>query len=306
MDQIYEDIPSKLSELENDLEIGGTVEITNGAPTKESTVMTLNPNAEEVNLYTAEEIDTMLQNLPSGEGGINLDVQIDGISIVENGVANIPIAGYENGVVNREGLLTTKQGYGFEHLYNEKYLILGNPNSYGYLEKRKTAWQPKYHALLVSNLDKAVKLAMCDGQGDEWTSEEKASARDRMGLGWRYIDTVEFADVSQVEIIFPQEYDEFMIIGDVEGSGSSSTVYPRATYYHTDGFSQQASLPFSDFYPSDKKEHYELVFEKMDSENGPLFKVSGFQKTDYVKGKMKHNYQTTGWDRHFDSNNEYQ
>ena len=33
------------------------VEITDGEPTKESTVMTLNPNAEEVNLYTAEEID---------------------------------------------------------------------------------------------------------------------------------------------------------------------------------------------------------------------------------------------------------
>lgn len=33
------------------------IEITDGEPTKESTVMTLNPNAEEVNLYTAEEID---------------------------------------------------------------------------------------------------------------------------------------------------------------------------------------------------------------------------------------------------------
>ena len=42
------------------------VEITSGEPTKESTVMTLNPNAEEVNLYTAPEIDEMLQNLPSG------------------------------------------------------------------------------------------------------------------------------------------------------------------------------------------------------------------------------------------------
>lgn len=33
------------------------IEVTSGEPTKESTVMTLNPNAEEVNLYTAEEID---------------------------------------------------------------------------------------------------------------------------------------------------------------------------------------------------------------------------------------------------------
>lgn len=33
------------------------IEITDGEPTKASTVMTLNPNAEEVKLYTAEEID---------------------------------------------------------------------------------------------------------------------------------------------------------------------------------------------------------------------------------------------------------
>lgn len=48
-----EEFAQKLAE-----EIGG-VEITDGEPTKESTVMTLNPNAEEINIYTAEEIDVM-------------------------------------------------------------------------------------------------------------------------------------------------------------------------------------------------------------------------------------------------------
>lgn len=58
-------IPTKLSDLENDLEleVEGTVEITDGEPTKESTVMTLNPNAEEVNLYTAKEIDEVISKL---------------------------------------------------------------------------------------------------------------------------------------------------------------------------------------------------------------------------------------------------
>ena len=41
-----------------DVDIGG-VEITDGEPTKESTVMTLNPNADDINIYTAEEIDVM-------------------------------------------------------------------------------------------------------------------------------------------------------------------------------------------------------------------------------------------------------
>lgn len=57
--KMAKEIPTKLSDLENDLEleVEGTVEITDGEPTKESTVLTVNPNAEEVHLYTAEEID---------------------------------------------------------------------------------------------------------------------------------------------------------------------------------------------------------------------------------------------------------
>lgn len=63
--KMAKEIPTKLSDLENDLEleVEGTVEITDGEPTKASTVMTLNPNAEEVNLYTAEEIDEVISKL---------------------------------------------------------------------------------------------------------------------------------------------------------------------------------------------------------------------------------------------------
>ena len=45
---------------------GGTVEITADAPTKENTVLAVNPEAEEVNVYTAEEVDYKLTRvLPS-------------------------------------------------------------------------------------------------------------------------------------------------------------------------------------------------------------------------------------------------
>ena len=37
--------------------LGGTVEITSGGPTKEQTVLTVDPDAEEINVYTAEEVD---------------------------------------------------------------------------------------------------------------------------------------------------------------------------------------------------------------------------------------------------------
>ena len=45
----------------------GGVEITDGEPTKSSTVMTLNPNAEEVQLYTAPEIDAMFDAFINAE-----------------------------------------------------------------------------------------------------------------------------------------------------------------------------------------------------------------------------------------------
>ena len=56
-----EEFAQKLAE-----EIGG-VEITDGEPTKASTVMTLNPNAEEVQLYTAPEIDDMFDAFINAE-----------------------------------------------------------------------------------------------------------------------------------------------------------------------------------------------------------------------------------------------
>lgn len=46
--------------------VKGLVEITEGRPTKKGTVLTVDPKAEEVRLYTADEIDVMMQNIPSG------------------------------------------------------------------------------------------------------------------------------------------------------------------------------------------------------------------------------------------------
>ena len=54
----------------NDIkDFGGTVEITSKAPEKKNTVLTINPYAEEINLYSAEEIDEMFASLETGSGG---------------------------------------------------------------------------------------------------------------------------------------------------------------------------------------------------------------------------------------------
>ena len=97
--KMAKELPTKLSDLENDLEleVEGTVEITDGEPTKASTVMTLNPNAEEVNLYTAEEFDEVISKLSedianlkqngTGENTGFSDAFIDALSAFMDGVA---------------------------------------------------------------------------------------------------------------------------------------------------------------------------------------------------------------------------
>ena len=57
------ELSEEIADLKESENVGtdfGGVEITSGEPTKDTTVMTLNPNAEEVHLYTAEEIDAKI------------------------------------------------------------------------------------------------------------------------------------------------------------------------------------------------------------------------------------------------------
>lgn len=51
---------------ENLGKMGGTIEVTSGLPTKDNTVVTINPNGSEVNIYTAEEVDALLSNVSGG------------------------------------------------------------------------------------------------------------------------------------------------------------------------------------------------------------------------------------------------
>lgn len=56
-----EDVSKTIEHVVNDF--GGTVEVTSGLPQKEQTVLTVDPDGDEVNLYTAEEIDGMMEEL---------------------------------------------------------------------------------------------------------------------------------------------------------------------------------------------------------------------------------------------------
>lgn len=97
------------------------------------------------------------------------DVRIDGESIVQDGVAEIPIA-------------TNNGKYGLVKLTGDFYGIM---NDNGMLKLKRVSnnfidMRLDYGAPITSgNIDYAVKAAMSDGKGDTWTDTEKTGAWTR-------------------------------------------------------------------------------------------------------------------------------
>lgn len=104
------------------------------------------------------------------DGGGDLDVRIDGQSIVQDGVAEIPIVKQNN---LSPGLIRIYKDYGIM-CSNEGYAMLIN----------YTEWINKrifQGAIYNNNLDYAIKVAMCDGKGAAWTDAERLACLLRMG-----------------------------------------------------------------------------------------------------------------------------
>lgn len=111
-----------------------------------------------------------------GGGSTVNDIKIQGNSIVENGIAEIPIStGYGT--------------YGLQKVYGAQYtsgiktdefgLRLSSTNA-GRLAKRASGGSNT--PIQESTIDIAVKAAMTDGIGAEWTDTEKQGALERMGI----------------------------------------------------------------------------------------------------------------------------
>ena len=119
---------------------------------------------------TAENIQSALGYTPVK------DVQIAGSSVLDGGVAKVPIAQtdapgvvsvpipQDSGIWNDNGSLRISYATDAE--------ISGRTGT------RK--------AIVCANMDYAVKAAMCDGKGAAWTSDEQKAARDRMGIDKAY------------------------------------------------------------------------------------------------------------------------
>lgn len=105
------------------------------------------------------------------DGGVaNLDVRINGESIVKDGVAEIPITSR-----GKPGVVGVQVGnYGLDVDSNNNMRLIGL--SHVEIDRRLFS-----KPLMGNALDYAVKAAMCDGKGAAWTADEQAVARERMG-----------------------------------------------------------------------------------------------------------------------------
>lgn len=102
----------------------------------------------------------------------SVDVQLNGTSIVQDGVANIPVASRDN-----LGVVKTNNLYGVL-IENSTGALYINRAVEADIDGRNNQWKP----ITPRNLDYALKRALCDGKGPEYTQEEQLAARERLGV----------------------------------------------------------------------------------------------------------------------------
>lgn len=180
-------IPTKTSELENDS--GFLVSPPTPEPGKILKIKSVN----EDGTFTCEWAD----------GGSNLDVRINGESIVQDGVAEIPILNTDDG---QFGVVKTRKLI---------YGIGANVNGELFVHEANNVnidYRQQYRAITPYTIDYAVKAAMCDGKGAAWTAEEQASARDRMGAWTTIADITLAEDVNLIDGVSVQGYRKYSVV----------------------------------------------------------------------------------------------
>lgn len=184
-------IPTKTSELEND---SGFLY---SPPTPEVGKILKIKSVNEDGTFVCEWAD---------DGGSNLDVRIDGESIVRDGVAEIPfvISNINPGIIK----LCSNNGFKMD---SQKNLIIQSAMELA-INTRPKVYNARFGVIDSGNYDYAVKAAMCDGKGATWTAEEQASARDRMGAWTTIADITLAEDVNLIDGVSVQGYRKYSVI----------------------------------------------------------------------------------------------
>lgn len=126
----------------------------------------------------------------------NLDVQINGKSIVQNGTAEIPLCTKtkEAGLISID---TYSSNGGLHRANNATGLIRIASATNNQIDERRNQFCP----IVPETIDYTVKATMCDGKGTAWTNSEQAAARERMGIyDWEDILDVTLEEDSAVNL----------------------------------------------------------------------------------------------------------
>lgn len=181
-----------------------------------------NPEVGKVfKIKTVNEDGTFIGEWADG-GVANLDVQIAGKSIVQDGVAEIPLANRENvfGVVKTVPYEFLGTGVGANYKNGQLQLYPASEKNIDARQKINVS------PISVNNLDYAVKAAMCDGKGSAWSEDEQASARERIGINeWEEIADFTLEEDTIIKIDFDGEFKALYYYIDQEGVGMIGNIF---------------------------------------------------------------------------------
>lgn len=129
---------------------------------------------------TAENIQSALGYKPVK------DVQVAGASVLVDGVANVPMAD-----IAIPGVIKTGNA-------NESGIVFedGVPKISFATDDQISSRNGQRKSIVCTNLDYAVKTAMCDGKGAAWNRDEKNAAQRRAGINELY-ELIEEFDLSE-------------------------------------------------------------------------------------------------------------
>lgn len=161
-------------------------------------------------------------------GGSNLDVRINGESIVQNGTAEIPLCTKtkEAGLISID---TYTSNGGLHRANNETGLIRIASATNNQIDERRNKFCP----IVPETIDYAVKAAMCDGKGAMWTADEQTAARERMGAwtgDWQIIMDETLAELTQeVSFEVPDDTKEMICYFKSGAAPKDAQVYLRTS-----------------------------------------------------------------------------
>lgn len=181
--------------------------------------------------------------------GSDLDVRINGQSIVQDGVAEIPlIKDGSPGLVSIDyyaitgGLTKANEKTGLIRIFSARKAEINSRSNY-------------YLPIVSPLLDYAVKAAMCDGKGDAWTVDEQAAARERMGID-EYEDVLDVTleEDSSFSADFEHEYKQLYIYIDQSGVTEKIYVIYLYPYSYVNGEGKKINT-FGSYYPPASKSY---------------------------------------------------